>query len=185
MNPRLHVLSLAELTVPQFAAIGQLMSVVWPGKVQAERSQDEMGEFVAQVRQRDGIFAIALDDDGSVIAHSSIFSREILLPTGRTTVGALAGVCCHPNWRNRGLGRDVVRATFARVDEGQFSVSFFQTGVPGFYEKIGARLVHNRCFNSFNAEDPTGNPWWEPHLMVYPALYPWPDGEIDLLGRGW
>ena len=96
----------------------------------------------------------------------------------------LAGVKTHPDFRLQGLGARVVRATLAYVDDGTFPLSLFQTNVPGFYEKLGARLVDNRFVNSL-AADPQGRPWWSGHTMIYPAGADWPDGEIDLVGPAW
>jgi GNAT superfamily N-acetyltransferase len=90
----------------------------------------------------------------------------------------------HPDCRGRGLGHAVVRAAFEYVDDGTFPVSFFQTGVPEFYRKLSCREVRNHAVNSL-ADDPGGCPWWEKHIMIYPADVPWPDGEIDLLGPAW
>ncbi len=100
------------------------------------------------------------------------------------TVAALAGVLCDPEWRGRGFGSAVVRAAFDLIDDGAFPCALYQTDVPRFYEKIGARQVSNRLVNSL-ANDPMVCPFWGKHAMIYPSSYPWPDGEIDTFGPGW
>jgi len=76
-----------------------------------------------------------------------------------------------------------MRETFKLVDSGEFSCSLFQTCVPSFYERLGARVITNRIVNSLGA-DPEARPFWDPTIMVYPKTYDWPEGTIDLLGRG-
>jgi hypothetical protein len=60
-------------------------------------------------------------------------------------------------------------------------LSLFQTGVPEFYEAMGARLVTNRFVNGESQE----NPFWDTCEMIYPATAGWPDGPIDLNGPGY
>ncbi|MFA5257316.1 MAG: GNAT family N-acetyltransferase [Opitutales bacterium] len=98
---------------------------------------------------------------------------------------ALASVCTHPDFRCRGLGTELVRRILSLVDEGKYPAAFWQTGVPGFYEKLGARLVTNRVRNSRHPLDPEKNPFWDPFLMIYPADAVWPEGAIDLNGLGY
>lgn len=129
------------------------------------------------------------------LAHALLFPRDIQTPAGPLRIAELAAVCSHPDHRGRGrgLGRDVVRAAFKRIDDGAYPVSLFQTGVPDFYARLGARTVENKFINSRwqpprEGESPGHGtreaPWWNPHVMIYPATYNWPEGEVDLLGPG-
>lgn len=127
--------------------------------------------------------------DGRILAVAKTFAREI--ETGgaggnRLTIMALYGVASLPEVRSQGFGAAVARAAFTRVDDGFFPLCLFQTGdARPFYEKLGCRTISNRFINSFNEADPAANPWWNPHVMIYPAGADWPEGMIDLRGTGY
>ncbi len=86
-----------------------------------------------------------------------------------------------PSLQGQGLGKAVVQAALAPIDDGEFAVALFQTPVPGFYERLGARRVENVWVNS-QSEQPTIYPWYDEFVMIYPVTYPWPAGTIDLNG---
>ena len=119
--------------------------------------------------------------ENAVVAISRSFPRIVADEFGRHfPVLALASVCTHPEHRGQGLGRSMVTAAWSRLNPG-LPVSFFQTGVPAFYEKMGARHVRNSLCNGKG----DSQPFWEPYAMIYPANAPWPESKIDLLGPGW
>jgi len=123
-------------------------------------------------------------EEGRIVSACNMFPRRIQTARGVLDVLALAGVKTHPDFRLRGHGAAVVRAAFQHVDNGAFCASLFQTGVPGFYEKLGCRCVGN-VFTNRLAENPAATPWWDKHCMVYPAAYTWPEGPVDLIGPAW
>jgi GNAT superfamily N-acetyltransferase len=98
---------------------------------------------------------------------------------------ALSGVCVWPSYQGRGLGAEIVRRAFGRIDAGEFAVSLFQTTIPAFYEKLGATSVTNSFANSRHKEHGSTNPWRYDSVMIYPKSYPWPEGPIDLNGPGY
>ena len=167
------------------SAIFALTSTVWPPKEGAPKPNSE--EVLARLKAKSPAHFIIDDseNENSVLAHAMIFRREIFTAQGPQVVGALAGVCVHPDYRGRGWGADVVRAAFDYLPELGVEVSLFQTGVPSFYEKLGARLVTNSFFDGTRADGIKENPFWEPYAMIYPASVSWPDGEIDLNGAGY
>lgn len=180
----------ADLSAAQVRALWVLWHRVFP---RPDRTLEErLAFFVASPMGQLGEVFVIWEGD-TPLAVSGIFAREILTPRGALTVQGLAGVCSAPELRGGGLGRAVTRAAFAEVDRGAYPLSLFQTGVPDFYVKLGARLVHNPFVNSrFDPTDPNQSgrgsrdqPWWSPHVMIYPARYDWPEGEIDLLGLGY
>ena len=122
--------------------------------------------------------------DGRIVAACNLLPRRIQTAAGTLDVLALAGVKTHPEFRLHGYGAAVVRAAFAHVDNGAFGASLFQTGVPGFYEKLGCRCVDNAFFNSLG-EDAAVTPWWDKFIMIYPAAFAWPAGKMDLRGPAW
>jgi hypothetical protein len=88
------------------------------------------------------------------------------------------------------LGLEIVTAAFKKLEEFQLDVCLFQTGVPGFYEKLGARTIANpitnhRYPNQRQVNDADANPFWDESVMIYPATADWPSGVIDLGGAGY
>lgn len=166
-------------------ALKQLSQVVYPPELLAtihvpeSKPEPEIDWPVAQWPRR-----FLVRDGERIIATSCFLPRRIHTAQGPLDVLALASVKTHPDVRGRGLGRAVVQAALAYVDSGVFGVSLFQTGVPDFYRKLGCRLVNNRFTNSRGA-DPQAVPWWENNIMIYPASYSWPQGDIDLAGPAW
>lgn len=182
----------SDLTDGQIWAIARLMNEVWPSEsrtlaeiVEAWRAEigERKGGAVEDAQKQYARFVIW--EGEKAIAHASTFPRQIYTPQGAITVMGLGGVCVDANRRGEGLGAAVMRPAFERVDRGLFPLSLYQTGVPGFYEKLGAKLVYNQFINSKNSDDPQKNPWWDTHVMIYPAHYEWADGTIDLNGFGY
>jgi GNAT superfamily N-acetyltransferase len=130
--------------------------------------------------------ALVVIEEDRVVAHASVFPREIGTTSGDMLIGGLARVCTDPAMRGRGLGEAVVRAAFRLVDEGVFPFLLFQTKpqVRSFYEKLGAVCVHNQIINSLGV-DLSANPFWDEAVMRYPAHGDWPSGVIDLRGPGY
>jgi predicted GNAT family N-acyltransferase len=176
-----------ELTVRQFRSIVGLLQSVWPSK---DKTADEIA---AEYMDRDRVDEaedsnskrFVLWEDDQAVAHALTFEREICTTGGSVKQMALAAVCVAENRRGEQLGAQVTRKALGRVDEGVWPLSLFQTPVPGFYEKLGARIVDNEFVNSKNEEDPQANPWWEAEVMIYPAEFAWPEGRIDLNGGGY
>lgn len=181
-----------DLTESQVKAIVTLVNSIWPDK---DKTISELiADWLAQIRQmqksksgKDGNHAthFLISEGNKAIAHARIFPREIYTPDGLLKVAALASVCVDANHRGEGLGAAVVRCAFEMVDRGTFPVSLFQTGVPGFYERLGARSVDNKFVNSGCDKDAEASPWWDKYVMIYPGEYPWPEGTIDLNGPGY
>jgi len=179
-----------DLTMDQIRSIISLVNSTWPSR---DKTVDDLADdHVRRIkrlsdreRRSNRFRRHVLWDDDAAIANAITFSRTIHAAGGSLEVMALAAVCVRPDMRGNGFGRDVVIRSFQRIDKGEFSVCLYQTGVPDFYRKYGADTVESAFCNSRNADDPDANPWWEPHIMVYPGSFPWPDGKIDLNGRGY
>ncbi|MFP4052294.1 MAG: GNAT family N-acetyltransferase [Phycisphaerae bacterium] len=174
-----------ELTQRDLEQLRALRDAVYPPQTRDEMRRplsDPAPEIDWPPARRERYFL--LRRHGELVATSRLIPRRIRTADGAMDVLGLAGVKTHPDFRKQGLGAAVVRAAFAGVDDGSFPVSLFQTGVPGFYRKLGAREVDNRFVNRFG-QDPAERPWWDKVVMIYPADADWPDGEIDLLGPAW
>jgi GNAT superfamily N-acetyltransferase len=165
---------------------GELSGIVWPPSVRRSHLPQYASEPAPQRdfphSQRPRVFVVR--DGGVIVAKAGLSPRLVRAPRGDVVVLALAGVLSHPDYRKLGLGRLVVKACFDQVDRGDFACSLFQTGVPGFYEKLGCALVKNPMTNSL-AKAPGNLPFWDSCAMVYPAAFAWGDGPIDTLGPGW
>lgn len=175
-----------DMTDHQRREIAQLLCKIWPkpGRT-VETRVATMTEAAAAYEGPDETQprSFVILEAGRVIAHAAIICRTIGSEAGDITVAGLAQVCSRPELRGRGLGEKVVRAALQPVDEAAFPVALFQTSnvVQAFYEKLGARRIHNRFVNSL-ADEPEENPWDDPVHMIYPKEAAWPEGTIDLRG---
>ena len=169
----------AALDPRQSRALAALIDQIWP------QPDVRLPELAARLRESSPIGSQRLIawQGNQAVAHAHTFSRPIQTPTGRLEAMALAGVCVQPQLRSLGLGKAIVKQAFEQVEQGDFAFSLFQTGVPGFYEKLGCRAVANQFIDS--TSQLTGSPWHHVHVMIYPAAFPWPAGQIDLLGPGY
>lgn len=166
-----------------WTTLAHLRNMVWPSA-----QPITMEESGAKAKERcfmdnSELFTVRRDDE--VVAFGRLFAREILTIEGPLRVGALASVLTRPDLQGNGYGRLVVQGAFERAGDGTYPVILFQTGVPDFYKRLGAREVSNRFFDSTSAT-PENNPWQSSsRIMIYPATFAWPDGDIDLCGYGY
>lgn len=186
-HPTVRTIHSASDNTEIVRSAAELLEQIWPGRGIDARIQllhDRLDGFDGPPSHRPMHFVMVEDD--AVIAHAGTFARDIATPAGGITALALWGVCVNPSIRGRGLGKAVVASAIARIDQGQFTHGLWQTEshVVAFYEKLGAREVTNRFINSL-AKDPQANPWWDGHVLVYPAEADWPDGVIDMCGPGY
>ncbi|EDY83264.1 hypothetical protein VDG1235_2889 [Verrucomicrobiia bacterium DG1235] len=165
----------------------QLWDEVWPSsddsslseRVDDLRSQESLSrELVAGSE----VFHL-LDVEGELAAISRSYVREMRFESLGETVPvlALAGVCCSPRFRGKGLATVLVKDAFSRLGEA-VPWCLFQTGVPDFYQRLGAFKVENSFVNSRSREGSEASPWWDPFVMVYGDSRNWPEGRVDLLG---
>ena len=98
---------------------------------------------------------------------------------------ALSGVCVSPNKRGEGLGKKLILKAFKKIDNSDYKVCLFQTGIPLFYKKLGAKIINNRFYNNKDKENLQKNPWRDNYIMIYPNNYKWPNEDIDLNGPGY
>ena len=160
-----------------------LQNLVWPSKEQSleQRIEKALAETTPNTDVKSQVIWHVVRDGSRLLAICQSFRRVVATEAGqRFPVLAIASVVAHPEFRGRGHAKAAVRTAWTRLSP-EFPASFFQTGVPGFYERIGARRVSNRIYDSTGADCA----FWEPHAMIYPANAPWPHEAIDLLGRGW
>ncbi len=170
--------------------IGALLAEVWqkPGKGPEYRAKQLIERGRSYVGRAEGApRSLVIFEEEQVIAHTVIFERVIGTGQGEMSAMALGLVSTSPNHRGEGLGAIIVGEAFDHVDRGLFELSLFQTSraVRPFYEKLGCCLVENQIINSLDAQHPKENPFLDEIAMRYPATKSWPDGEIDLRGKGY
>ena len=181
---------LMEIGEDEALAVGGLLAKVFPkpdkGPVERALQLKRIGEDYAGPAEHGPVSHIILQED-HVVAHAVTFGRRVGTAGGNLTVMALAYVATDPDCRGQGLGAAVTHAAFSRVDDGEFPFALFQTSfkVQPFYEQIGCKLVENRIYNSLSEDEPQANPFWDNVVLRYPSTEGWPDGEIDLRGRGY
>jgi len=172
-----------QLDASEIREVFGLWNRVWPREdislkdwIEVDAGPRGLSEFLHLAYHGDGLKGLARS-----------FEREIVFVDERSRIKvlALAGVCSDPGMRGYGFGDAVVRDAFSRVDDGGFALSLFQTGVPCFYERLGAAKVENRFVNSLNREDPEADPWWDEFRMIYPGPALRREGLVDLLGPGY
>ena len=160
-----------------------LENLTWPPKVADERPDAERLKDYYEKRPERRTFYVLQEDE--LIAHAELFKRTIYTEDSQLDIWALATVIVAESTRGTGLGRKLVEACFRFVEKSDRDVCLFQTGVPGFYQKLNCGHVHSRFINRTNTENPQKNPFWEDDVMIYPAGYDWPSGTIDLNGKAY
>ena len=99
------------------------------------------------------------------MAAARTFHREVCLGDGsRRLVLALAHVASDPAYRGLGLGARVARTAFDRLNSSATSTAseedtprnaptsfLFQTGVEGFYARLGARTLPSHMYPVHNS----------------------------------
>ncbi|QDT69720.1 Acetyltransferase (GNAT) family protein [Planctomycetes bacterium MalM25] len=181
---------LTEIREDEALAIGRMLAMVWPkpdrGAVERAEQIKRYGvEYSGPIDLAPISYVVWEGEEAA--AHALTFERTVATPTGEIPVMALAMVAADPACRGKGYGAAVAQAAFERVDAGDFPFALFQTShaVQPFYERLGCRLVENRIVNSLSESDPAANPFWDDIVMRYPGGGEWPEGDIDLRGRGY
>lgn len=179
----------AELTDEQALAIGTLMVKTWPRPEKDAAFRARQMQSLAAMpcpSPATSSRSLVICEGDRVVAHASMQPREIETSRGKLWVLGLAGVCTDPTVRGHGLGKRIARAALGMIDDGLVEFSLFQTSheVRPFYERLGCCLVENPITDS-TAQDPSACPFWDDVVMRYPAAGDWPEGEIDLLGKGY
>lgn len=172
-----------NLTLPEIEGVITVIESAWPsGNTLAER----VAYFQRQNRTRSqrSHALIKQATDQQVVATAEYFVRNMQVAGQLRPIGCLAAVCVLPTYRQQGLGKQVVEGLFAVADAGGVPVTLFQTGVPAFYTRLGARLVKNRFINS-QSDAPNAYPFADPFVMIYPAGAAWPAGDVDIMGEAY
>lgn len=183
-------ISLDELTFEQYEEIFGLSVIVWPPK-EPVTAREKFDRLMNRDGGRPEGFSVVRDGE-ALLATAYVEERVIGTAKGDLPVMALGGVCSHPDARGRGFGAVAVRKVFEFVDDGKYPACLFQTSfkVEPFYLKLGGRRLTNRVCNSrslagLSPRAMRRQVFWDDVVMLYPAEFPLPDGDIDLNGPGY
>ncbi|NJN20454.1 MAG: GNAT family N-acetyltransferase [Leptolyngbya sp. RL_3_1] len=168
-----------DLDKPLILQILKLQNSVWP----ADKNIDHQYETYIHINTaRPDLNALTAHEGTTLVGYAEAFSRVISYGEEQHQIGCLADVCVLPQRQGQGIGKAIVNAAFNLIETGEFQVFLFQTGVPEFYLKLGAVLIDHQFINT-KAAQPEKNPWWDQHVMIYPASFNWFDGVVDLNGE--
>ena len=179
----IHTYKSSDLSDEQLRGIFQLLDTTWPDfKPKEDNWEKRKSEFhkTNPLKQCHVLF-----DDFEVIGYAETFERTVSTGNQMIKLMGLGSVCVSKDYRGKGLGADIIKICFGRVSHGEFPVCLFQTGVPEFYEKLNCQSVDNQFIDSTHPDEPYESPFWDDHIMIYPKNHDWPNGQIDLLGRGY
>lgn len=121
--------------------------------------------FVAQTerdstfRFRHGRVAIV---DGRIAGYVRIFARTMLVRGVPVAAGGIGSVATHPDARHAGIATALLRDALDQMRNEGMAVSFLFTGIAGFYERLGYRLVREPSFEA-DARDAASSP----HAVLY------------------
>ncbi len=153
-----------------------LWDTVWPTVTGAE-SLDQHSARYAQLAGHQ--IHVGLDG-AEVISVARTFEHTVDLAGTPQRVIALASVCSHPDRRGEGWGNAVVEAALSSASP--TVPALFQTGVRGFYERLGSAVIANPITTSVPDVDAFTDTW----VMVHPGRADWDETlPIDLLSGGW
>ena len=77
-----------------------------------------------------------LEEGGTLLAHASVVERELHVGEEQLRTGYVEGVAARKDAQGRGHGSAVMREVGEYIDE-TFSLGALDTGVQGFYERLG------------------------------------------------
>ena len=122
--PALRTLPTARLSESDRATLWSLCREAWP-----EFSDVEWDHMVPGLH-------FVLDDDGAIVSHAALVERELHVGDRPIRTGFAENVVTRADRRGRGLGTAVMRAVGEHIT-GRYALGALDTGVPGFYERLG------------------------------------------------
>ncbi len=86
------------------------------------------------------------DADGTCIANFSAFSMPVMIEGRPVKAAGFQSGAVRPEWRSRGLYRDLMNRAFAWCDARGFELGLLLTDKPAIYEPYGFRVVPQHKF---------------------------------------
>ena len=84
--------------------------------------------------------------DGALAGHVRIFARRMLVRGEPVAAGGIGSVAAHPDARHAGIATALMEDAIAHMRREGMRLSFLFTGIPGFYERLGYRIVRQPEF---------------------------------------
>jgi predicted N-acetyltransferase YhbS len=109
----------------------------------------EQTERDSTFRLRHGRVAIV---DGAVAGYVRIFARTMLVRGVPMAAGGIGSVATRSDARDGGIATALLRDAIAQMQREGMALSFLFTGIPGFYERVGFRVVRQPYFEADAAE---------------------------------
>lgn len=118
----------SELTARQARDLRSLCERAWAGKG---------GDFDAEDWESAlGGMHFVVEEDGAPVAHASVIERRFELDQRLVRTGFVEAVATLPDRQGMGLASAVMREAGEFIDK-QFELGALDTGIPGFYERLG------------------------------------------------
>lgn len=86
------------------------------------------------------------NDAGVCVANFSAFSMPVVINGRPVKAAGFQSGAVRPEWRGRGLYRDLMRRAFAWTDAQRFELGLLLTEKPALYEPYGFRTIAQHCF---------------------------------------
>ena len=86
--------------------------------------------------------------DGQVAGYVRIFARTMLVRGVPVAAGGIGSVAARQDARGRGVATALMRDAIEQMRKRGMLVSFLFSGVPGFYERLGYRVVREPYFEA-------------------------------------
>lgn len=179
MKIRVEVLN-KQQSLSFFPQIATLIRSIWPAEDSSETIDDYVKLLLKYNKDEFERHTLVFDEN-AVVGYGRIFRRAIIAANKINNMG-LSSVCVERNHRGSGLGRMIIENAFGFVDCGNFQCTLFQTKVPEFYRKLGARIISNEVINSLDSRK---RPFNDTFIMLYPDHFSVGSGRIDLNGDGY
>jgi len=85
--------------------------------------------------------------DGRVVGYVRIFARTMMVRGRPVAVGGIGSVATEAAYGSRGIGTALLEDAIAQMRREGMQASFLFTGIPGFYERLGYRIVREPQFD--------------------------------------
>jgi predicted N-acetyltransferase YhbS len=89
---------------------------------------------------------------GQIAAYVRIFARRMLVRGVPVAGGGIGSVATAAGGRSGGLATALLRDAIEQMRREGMALSFLFTGIPGFYERVGFRIVREPQFTASRAE---------------------------------
>ena len=90
--------------------------------------------------------------DGRIAGYVRIFARQMRVRGVPLPAGGIGSVATVPDARHAGIASTLMRDAIEQMRRNGIAVSFLFTGIPGFYERLGYRIVREPFLTADAAE---------------------------------